>query len=251
MPDLFSAIPAEPVSTALNAVDPIVVAGGSGMQANDSLHAVNPHASAPVGAIVDGIDAALAPALGSDADSNSSAVADASHVPPGHIGSAVFVSGAVAPLLPELDDGPQADAPESTSGLTNHVAAGAGPLVDADPLLTAMTGAVSQPTTPSQTAASDGVGAHTPESSASAADVAKTASVTDSGLTGDVAQSGNLAADALPTAAAIGDTIEPVLTSNGITLGNSSTKIALDKLANIPHWTLHDLPEPSALISED
>jgi hypothetical protein len=210
----------------VNALDAVVAAGSNDNQANDPVNAADPHAPASAGAIVDGVDAALAPAPGSDADPSAHAVADSSHVAAAHIGSSVLVSGAVTPLLPEVDDASQAAAPES--GVTNHPVASAAPVADAaDPLLTAMT---SQPTTSSQTATSDGAGGHTPNSSASATDVAGTTHVNGSGLTGEVAEPGNIAADALLNTAAVSDSpvapaIEPVLDSAGISASNLSTHL--------------------------
>jgi hypothetical protein len=192
-------------------------------EVQSSVPAADPHVPAPPGAIVDGVDATLAPAPGSDADPTSPPVADASQLAANHIGSSVLVSGAVNPLLPDLDDSSQAAAPETTTGVTNHAVASAAPVIDtADPLLAAMT---SQPTTSSQTAASDSPGTHAPEISASPADVAETAPVTGAGLTSDVGQPGNTVADPLPNAAAI-DIIEPAVDSAGISLSNPSTNLS-------------------------
>jgi hypothetical protein len=224
-PDSAGTIVAELGGTALNALDPIVTAGSNDNPANDPLHAADPHAPTTAGAIVDGIDAALAPATGSDADPSGQAVAETSHVAAAHIGSSVLVSAAPTPLLPEFDDGSQAAAPEIASGPTdNAVASAAAPVVDtADPLLVAMSGAASQVSTSSQTAASDSAASHPPGSSASAADVADTASVTGTDVTGAAAQPGNVAADAVPNVAPAGDTAdEPVLASTGLSLNNPS-----------------------------
>jgi hypothetical protein len=151
VPDSLSTISAESESTAFNELDPIVAAGSSGNQVNDPLHAADPNAMA--GAIVDGIDAALAPAADNETDPSSPAVADTSNVPAAHIGSSVLVSGAVTPLLAELDDASQATAPEGTNGLTNHAVASEAVVDTVDPLLASMSGVASQPTTASQTAA--------------------------------------------------------------------------------------------------
>jgi hypothetical protein len=234
VPDLLGAIAADTAgSTAPTALDPIVAAGSSGNQASDPLQAADPvgnlaaHAPATAGAVVDGVDPALAPAPGSDADPSSHGVADTSNVAAHHIGSSGWVLGAVAPVVPDLVHGSQAAAPDTTGGLTEHAVASAAPVVDtAGPLLAAMTGTASQPATLSHTVVSDSAGAQTLGSSAPALDVAEPATpATGSSATGDVAQPGNMASDALANAAPVVDTTEPALPSAVVSLSNPATDL--------------------------
>jgi hypothetical protein len=121
----------------------------------------------------------------------------------------------------------QAAAPDITGGLTDHAVASVAPVVDtADPLLAAMTGAVSQSATTSQTPASDSADAHTLSSSAPALDVAEPALTTGSGATGDVAQPGNVASDALANAASVVHTTESVLTTTAAALSNPTSDVS-------------------------
>jgi hypothetical protein len=161
------------------------------------------------------------------ADPSSHGVTDTSNVAAPHVGSAGWVSGAVTPVAPDLVDVWQAAPPDTTGGLTDRPVASAAPLVDtADPLLAAMTGADSQSTTLSQTAASDSAGAHTLGSSAPALDVAEPAPATASGATGDVAQPGNVASDALANAAPVVETTEPVLTTTAAALSHPTSDVS-------------------------
>jgi hypothetical protein len=196
-------------------------------QVQSSAPEADPHVPATAGAVVDGVDATLAPAPGGDADPGSQAVADSTHATAAHIGSSVLISGTAIPLIPESDDASQASAPETTSSLTNHAVASVAPVVDtADPLLAAMT---TQPTTSSHPA-SDGAAAHTPESSVSAANISETAPAAGNTAAGDVAQTGNVTADALPHAAAIDDApvanaVEPVPAGLGISASNPQSNL--------------------------
>jgi hypothetical protein len=231
VPDLLGGIAAGTAgSTAPTALDPIVAAGTSGNQASNSLPAADlvgnlaTHAPATAGAVVDGIDPALAPPPGSDTDPSSHGVTDTSNVAAHHIGSAGFGNG--SPVLPDVVDVLQAAAPDTTSGWTDHAVASAAPVVEtADPLLAALTGAASQSTTWSQTAASDSAGAPTLGSSAPALDVSEPTPATGSGATGDVAQPGNVASDTLANAASVIDTAEPVLASAGVSFSNPATDL--------------------------
>jgi hypothetical protein len=89
-----------------------------------------------------------------------------------------------------------------------------------------MTGAGSQSTTLSQTAASDSTGAHTLDSSASALDVAEAAPAVASGATGDVAQPNNVALDAVGNVAPVVDTTEPVFTTTTAALSNPTSDVS-------------------------
>jgi hypothetical protein len=231
VPDLLGGIAAGAAgSTAPTALDPIVAAGSSGDQASNSLHVADlvgnlaTHAPATARAVVDGIDPALAPPPpSSDTDPSSHGVTDTSIVAAHHIGSAG--SGNGSPVLPDIVE-LQAAAPDTTGGLTDHAVVSAAPVVDTtDPLLAVLTGAASQSTMLSQTAASDSVGAHTLGSSAPALDVSEPTPATGSGATGDVAQPGNVASDILANAASVVDTTEPVLASAGVSLTNPTTDL--------------------------
>jgi hypothetical protein len=217
VPDLLGGIAAGTAgSTAPTALDSTVAAGSSGNQASNSLHVADlvgnlaTHAPATAGAVVDGIDPALAPPPpSSDTDPSSHGVTDTSIVAAHHIGSAG--SGNGSPVLPDIVE-LQAAAPDTTGALTDHAVVSAAPVVDTtDSVLAVLTGAASQSTMLSQTAASDSVGAHTLGSSAPALDVSEPTPATGSGATGDVAQPGNVASDILANAASVVDTTEPVL----------------------------------------
>jgi len=183
------------------------------------------HAPATAGMVVDGGNAVLAlpPSSGTDSSSHGDTSSVATH----HIGSAGSVSGTGTPVLPDLVDVLQVAAPDTTSGLTDHVVASAAPVVDvAAPLLATTAGAASQSTTSSQTAASDSAGPHTFGSSASPAPhVAEPAPATGNDATGDVALPGYVASDVSANAASVVNTTEPVLASAGVSLSNLATDL--------------------------
>jgi hypothetical protein len=210
------------------AVQPVLatVSDTAGTLSNDVTGAIAPVETAAPSLLAAGTDATL-PAVGNVLSLDAPGVADTSNVAALHVGSAGLVSGAVTPAHPDLVDGSQAAAPDTTGGLTDHAVACAAPVVDtADPLLASATGAASQSTTLSQTAASDSAGAHTLGSSAPALDVAEPALATASGATGDVAQPGNVASDALANAAPVVETTEPVLTTTAAALSHPTSDVS-------------------------
>jgi len=134
-------------------------------------------------------------------------------------GATAPVEAAVQPVLATVTD--------TVGTLPDDVAGPIAPVEAAvQPVLATVTD-ISQPTTSSQTAASDSAGAHTLDSSASALDVAQPAPATGSGATGDVAQPpGNVASDALADVGPVVDTTEPVLTTTAAALSNPTSDVS-------------------------